>query len=155
MLIASLANFAGAFVSTAVASFIWKDLLSPTVDITGRLLIAALLGAIAWNLATWYLGLPSSSSHALIGGLVGSGLAAAGSSAIQWHGLWDKAIVPAIQSPIIGFLLAGGIMVAVLWGFRACAPGAAEPRRSGWHRSCPVRRWRSSTAPTTRRRRWA
>ncbi len=122
VLIASLANFAGAFVSTAVASFIWKDLLSPTVDITGRLLIAALLGAIAWNLATWYLGLPSSSSHALIGGLVGSGLAAAGSSAIQWHGLWDKAVVPAIQSPIIGFLLAGGIMLAVLWGFRRARP---------------------------------
>ena len=83
---------------------------------------SALTSAIVWNIITWYYGLPSSSSHALIGGLVGSGLAAAGSSAIQWHGLWDKAVVPAIQSPIIGFLLAGGIMLAVLWGFRRARP---------------------------------
>ena len=94
VLIASLANFAGAFVSTAVASFIWKDLLGPTVDITGRLLIAALLGAIGGTSPPGTWGCRPRSSHALIGGLVGSGLAAAGSSAIQWHGLWDKVVVP-------------------------------------------------------------
>jgi PiT family inorganic phosphate transporter len=123
VLVAAIANFAGAFVSTAVAKFIWQGLLSPSLVVSGRLLISALLGAIAWNLATWYLGLPSSSSHALIGGLVGAALAASGSSAINWSELWHKVVVPAVQSPVIGFLLAGAVMLAILWGFRRSAPG--------------------------------
>ncbi len=122
VLIAAIANFAGAFVSTAVAKFIWQDLLSPNLAVTGRLLIAALIGATAWNLATWYLGLPSSSSHALIGGLVGAALAAAGTSAVQWDGLWQKVALPAVQSPILGFLIAGGVMLVILWAFRRTPP---------------------------------
>jgi PiT family inorganic phosphate transporter len=77
--------------------------------------LAALLGAIAWNLGTWYFGLPSSSSHALIGGLVGAALVA--SETVKWHGIFDKVIIPMIVSPLIGFGLSYLFMLAVLWAF--------------------------------------
>jgi phosphate/sulfate permease len=77
---------------------------------------AALVGAITWNLVTWYFGLPSSSSHALIGGLVGGALAA--SETVQWGGIVDKVIVPMVISPLIGFVLSYLFMLAILWSFR-------------------------------------
>jgi PiT family inorganic phosphate transporter len=77
---------------------------------------AALIGAIAWNLITWYFGLPSSSSHALIGGLVGAALAAAES--VKWAGVWDKVVIPMVVSPLVGFGLGYLFMLAVLWTFR-------------------------------------
>ncbi len=77
--------------------------------------VAALLGAIAWNLITWYFGLPSSSSHALIGGLVGAGLAAAPR---HWSQVVDKVVVPMVVSPVVGFALAYLFMLAILWVFR-------------------------------------
>jgi PiT family inorganic phosphate transporter len=83
--------------------------------------LGALLGAISWNLITWYVGLPSSSSHALIGGLVGAALA--GSVGVQWGGILDKVLIPMVLSPAIGFLGAFGLMVAIMWLFRKANPG--------------------------------
>jgi PiT family inorganic phosphate transporter len=76
----------------------------------------ALFGAIVWNLITWYFGLPSSSSHALIGGLVGSALA--GGAQVKWSGVFDKVVVPMVLSPLVGFCLAYLLMLAILWMFR-------------------------------------
>jgi PiT family inorganic phosphate transporter len=81
-----------------------------------QVVFAALVGAIAWNLITWYFGLPSSSSHALIGGLVGAALAAAES--VKWSGILDKVIIPMVISPLIGFALGYLFFLAILWAFR-------------------------------------
>ena len=80
--------------------------------VTNQVLLAALLGAIAWNLMTWWLGLPSSSTHALVGGLCGAALVQAGTKGVLWHGLWEKVIIPAAASPLIGF--AGAFVLVVL-----------------------------------------
>jgi PiT family inorganic phosphate transporter len=122
VLIAAVMNFAGAFLSTAVAATIASGLVDVDV-VDGRVLIAGLAGAITWNLFTWYLGLPSSSSHSLIGGLVGATLAAAGADAVKWSGFWEKVAVPGLTSPVIGFLLAAAGMLAILWAFRRARPG--------------------------------
>jgi inorganic phosphate transporter, PiT family len=102
---ASLLNFVGAFVSLKVADTVGKGFVE-TSQVTTTIVFAGLIGAIAWNLATWYFGLPSSSSHALIGGLVGSMLVAHGFGAIDGNGLLGKLIVPAILSPILAFVAA-------------------------------------------------
>ena len=104
--LASLLNFAGAFISLKVAATVGKGFVG-THAITTTVVFAALVGAIAWNLITWYFGLPSSSSHALIGGLVGSVIAAQGLSAVNGDGLLSKLIVPAIVAPVVAFLTAG------------------------------------------------
>jgi PiT family inorganic phosphate transporter len=105
-----------------VAKSVGQDIVD-TQLVTQHLLLAALLGAIAWNLTTWYFGLPSSSSHALFGGLIGAMLAAEGPSGVQWDGIWNKIVVPAVQSPVIGFLLAGAAMLAIFWVFHRARPG--------------------------------
>src|SRR4051794_15824063 len=87
--IASVLNFAGAFISLAVAATVAKGIVQAEF-ITTTIVFAGLIGAIAWNLATWYFGLPSSSSHALIGGVVGAAFVAEGSKAIQGDGLVEK-----------------------------------------------------------------
>ena len=122
VLIASVMNLLGALVWTAVAKSVGQDIVDTNL-VTQHLLLAALLGAIAWNLTTWYFGLPSSSSHALFGGLIGAMLAAEGPSGVQWAGIWNKIIVPAVQSPVIGFLLAGLAMLAIFWVFHRARPG--------------------------------
>src|SRR4051795_2754629 len=86
VLIAAVANLAGAFVTTAVAKTVGKGIIDTGLA-TDKTVLAALLGAIAWNLLTWWLGLPSSSTHALIGGLVGAALVQSGASGVQWHGV--------------------------------------------------------------------
>src|SRR6201999_3920483 len=96
--LAAILNFAGAFVSLKVAATVGKDIVEPG-DVTMTLVFAGLVGAISWNLITWYFGLPSSSSHALIGGIVGAMLAAAGTSAIDGEGLLGKVLVPALIAP--------------------------------------------------------
>jgi PiT family inorganic phosphate transporter len=114
---AAVANVAGALISTKVAATVGSGIIDAPTGRDGLVLIlAALFGAIAWNLATWYFGLPSSSSHALIGGLVGSSLA--GAHTVKWSGVVDKVVVPMVLSPIIGFGLAYVFMVALLWAFR-------------------------------------
>jgi PiT family inorganic phosphate transporter len=97
-------NLVGAFLSFSVAATIAGGLVQ-THLVTPTVVFAGLVGGILWNLATWYLGIPSSSSHALIGGVIGSTLAAAGGHAVQWHGVVSKVVLPAVLSPVI----AGGV----------------------------------------------
>jgi PiT family inorganic phosphate transporter len=103
---AALLNFIGAFISISVAATVAKDVVDAEV-ITPTIVFAGLIGAIAWNLITWYFGLPSSSSHALIGGVVGSAVAAVGLDAILAEGLVGKVLVPAVVAPILAFVVAG------------------------------------------------
>jgi inorganic phosphate transporter, PiT family len=122
---AAVLNFAGAFVSLEVAATVAKGIVVPEV-ITLEVVLAALAGAITWNLITWYLGLPSSSSHALIGGVAGSAIAAAGFDVVQWRGLVEKVAIPSLLAPVLGVALAAALMVAVLWLVRRRAPGTVN-----------------------------
>jgi inorganic phosphate transporter, PiT family len=106
--ISGVLNLVGAFLSFSVAATIASGLVQ-THLVTPTVVFAGLVGGILWNLVTWLLGIPSSSSHALIGGVVGSTIAAAGGHAVQWHGLVSKVILPALLSPVIaGFVAAVG-----------------------------------------------
>jgi PiT family inorganic phosphate transporter len=113
IIMASSLNFAGAMTGTAVAKTIASGLV-PTVYATHYAVIAALLAAIIWNLITWYWGIPSSSSHALIGGILGAVIAEAGFSAPLWPEVIRKVILPLVISPIVGFAFALAIMVVLL-----------------------------------------
>jgi PiT family inorganic phosphate transporter len=104
--IASLLNFAGAFISISVAATVAQDVVNPDA-ITPTIVFAGLIGAISWNLITWWVGLPSSSSHALIGGVVGSAVAAAGIDVILAEGLIGKVLIPAVIAPALALLVAG------------------------------------------------
>ena len=121
VLIAAILNFVGAFVSFAVAATIAKGIVNPEA-ITLNVILAGLVGAITWNLITWFLGLPSSSSHALIGGVVGSAIAASGTSVINWDGIWEKVVKPGILSPMAGFAIAFALMIAIIWIVRRRSP---------------------------------
>jgi Phosphate transporter family len=103
-------NVAGAFLSLAVAATIANGLVD-TKAVTLTVVAAGLAGGIIWNLLTWLFGIPSSSSHALIGGVIGATMAAAGGSAVQWHGLTSKVIIPAALSPVIAALVAAMLAV--------------------------------------------
>jgi len=111
---AAIFNFAGAFISLAVAATVAKDVVDAGV-ITPTVVFAGLIGAIAWNLATWYFGLPSSSSHALIGGVVGSAFAAAGADAVLGDGVLGKVLIPAVVAPIVAFVI-GVVAINIVYG---------------------------------------
>ena len=98
---AAILNFVGAFISFKVAATIAKGIVDPE-GITLDIILAGLVGAITWNLVTWYLGLPSSSSHALIGGVMGSAIMAEGWSVVEWAGLWQKVLKPSLIAPFAG-----------------------------------------------------
>jgi PiT family inorganic phosphate transporter len=117
ILMATAFNFIGAFAGTAVAKTIGAGLVDEATS-TQAVVAAALLGAIAWNLITWWLGLPSSSSHALIGGLLGATIIAAGVGALKVEGVTGKVLVPMVTSPLIGFTGAFLLMLALYWIFR-------------------------------------
>lgn len=124
LLLAAVMNLAGALIAEGVAETIGSGIITTEATVHGLVIVlAALLGAIAWNLVTWRLGLPSSSSHALIGGLVGAGLV--GSSDVHWTVILDKVVIPMIASPIIGFCLAYAVMLGILWTFRRARPSRA------------------------------
>src|ERR1043165_4714625 len=125
VLIAAVANLAGAFVTTAVAKNVATGLIDANLA-TLETLLAALFGAIAWNLLTWWFGLPSSSSHALIGGLVGAALAQSGEKGVQWHGVVHKVIIPALWAPTIAFGTAFLLLLAIYWVFQWMTPGLAN-----------------------------
>ena len=125
VLVSAVANLAGAFVTTAVAKTVGKGLIDTNL-VTNQVLLAALLGAIAWNLMTWWLGLPSSSTHALVGGLCGAALVQAGTKGVLWHGLWEKVIIPAAASPLIGFAGAFVLVVLIYCLFFRASPGMAN-----------------------------
>lgn len=119
----ALLNFAGAFVSLAVAATIATEVIDAGAIEPG-VVLCALLGALAWNLATVRLGVPSSSSHALIGGLIGAALAAGGSGALIGDGLLDQVLIPALLAPLAAFLLAGAAIVLAYRVFGRRRPGA-------------------------------
>jgi PiT family inorganic phosphate transporter len=123
--VAAIANLLGAFVTVAVAKTIAKGIIDGQLA-TMQTLLAALIGAIAWNLITWRLGLPSSSSHALIGGLVGAALVQSGTSGVEWHGLTQKVILPAVLAPAIAFTAAFVLLLAIYWVFRSIRPSVAN-----------------------------
>jgi PiT family inorganic phosphate transporter len=115
--LAAVMNLVGALISTKVAATVGAGIIDPPTGGGGlQVVFAALIGAIAWNLITWYFGLPSSSSHALIGGLVGAALAA--NESVKWLGIVDKVVIPMVLSPLIGFGLGYLFMLAILWSFR-------------------------------------
>jgi PiT family inorganic phosphate transporter len=122
VLSAAVLNFAGAFVSLKVAATVAKGIVDPEA-ITLKIVLAGLVGAITWNLITWYLGLPSSSSHALIGGIIGSAAAAQGLDVVQWHGLYEKVLIPSLVAPFLGFVGAAFLMLVILWIIRRRHPG--------------------------------
>lgn len=107
ILMAAGLNFAGALSGTAVAKTIGSGIVGTSVS--QEVVVAALLGAIAWNLITWYFGIPSSSSHALIGGLIGGGIAQAGLNQVGWGILLNKVVLPLFGSPLVGFI--GGYLI--------------------------------------------
>jgi PiT family inorganic phosphate transporter len=124
LLLAAVMNFVGAFLGTKVAKTVFSVLEPPSGEHALVVVLAALIGAITWNITTWYFGLPSSSSHALIGGLVGAGLA--GGVTVQWASVVDKVVIPMFLSPVVGFLLAGLLMIVILWAFRRAKPGPTQ-----------------------------
>ncbi|MDE3102109.1 MAG: inorganic phosphate transporter [Chloroflexota bacterium] len=117
ILMSAALNVVGALTGTAVAATIGKGLIDPSA-ISQSGVLAALLGAIIWNLLTWYYGIPSSSSHALVGGLVGAAVAHAGIGAPLWLSILEKVVLPFIASPIVGFLIAAVVMVLLLNAFQ-------------------------------------
>jgi inorganic phosphate transporter, PiT family len=123
--ISAAANLAGAFATTAVAKTVGKGIIDTGLA-TEKTVLAALFGAIVWNLLTWRLGLPSSSTHALVGGLVGAALVQSGSRGVQWHGIWEKVALPALASPVIGFVGAFLLMVIIYRVFFGLSPGVAH-----------------------------
>jgi PiT family inorganic phosphate transporter len=118
---AAVMNLAGAFLGEKVASTIGGGIITAPQGYHGIVIVfSALIGAIAWNLITWYFGMPSSSSHALIGGLVGAALASG--SVVKWAGVLEKVVLPMFLSPVIGFVIAYLLMLAILWTFRSRNP---------------------------------
>jgi inorganic phosphate transporter, PiT family len=124
---AAVMNFLGAFLGQKVASTV-SDVITPPPDNHGLVVVmAGLFGAIAWNLLTWYYGLPSSSSHALIGGLGGAAIAYGllqgdAFGFVKWDVILDKVVIPMVLSPVFGFAIAALLMFAIMWLFRRAAP---------------------------------
>jgi inorganic phosphate transporter, PiT family len=125
ILMSATANFVGALTGTAVAITIASGLAVMPEGAEGQIIVAAaLVGAIVWNLVTWRLGIPSSSSHALIGGLLGAVIIAEGTAAVIWQGVVDKVLIPLVLSPVLGIAIGFLFMVVLLNLFRR-----AHPRR--------------------------
>ena len=123
--VAAVANLAGAFVTTAVAKTVGQGIIDTGLA-TEKAVLAALVGAIVWNLLTWWLGLPTSSSHALIGGLIGAALVQSGSKGVEWHGVVHKVAFPALVSPVLGFAGAFFVLLVIYWAFVRVTPGVAN-----------------------------
>jgi PiT family inorganic phosphate transporter len=120
ILMAAGLNFLGALCFTKVAETIAKGLV---IGATQPMILSAIIGAIVWNLITWYFGIPSSSSHALTGGLVGAALVHGGSDAVRWDGVINKVLIPLFTSPIAGFLLGFTLMSFIYAAFARRHPG--------------------------------
>jgi inorganic phosphate transporter, PiT family len=118
---AAVMNFVGAFLGQEVANTV-GEVITPSVSTSGMVVVmGGLFGAISWNLITWYFGLPSSSSHALIGGLVGAAIASG--SGVKWDVILNKIVIPMVASPLFGFAAAALVMIAIMWIFRKSTPG--------------------------------
>ncbi|MET7639708.1 inorganic phosphate transporter [Streptomyces sp. NPDC005438] len=125
LLMAAVMNLAGAFLGSGVAKTVSEGLIeTPTGSRGMAILFAALVGAIVWNLITWYFGLPSSSSHALFGGMVGAALI--GGIGVYWSGVIEKIVLPMFLSPIVGLLFGYVAMLIIMWIFRRANPHRAK-----------------------------
>jgi len=122
--LAGILNFFGAVTGTAVAKTIATGFADPAM-VTQAVVLAALIGASIWNIITWWFGIPSSSSHALVGGLAGAVVAHAGFSAFKWTALVQKVLVPLVASPTIGFVVAFFVMLGLVWIARGSWPRLA------------------------------
>ncbi|MGW3410897.1 anion permease [Streptomyces sp. NPDC000888] len=122
---AAVMNLAGAFLGSGVAKTVSEGLIQTPEGSKGMgILFAALIGAITWNLVTWYFGLPSSSSHALFGGMVGAALA--GGTTVYWDGVLEKVVIPMFISPVVGLVVGYLVMTAIMWLFRRSNPHKAK-----------------------------
>ena len=120
--LAAVGNLLGAWLGKGVAETVGSGIITLPQDVNSLgVVFAGVLGAIAWNLTTWYFGLPSSSSHALFGGLVGAALFAAGGE-VHWDTIGEKILIPMVVSPLVGFGLGFAVMLALLWAFRRGNP---------------------------------
>ncbi|SFC27007.1 inorganic phosphate transporter [Streptomyces aidingensis] len=125
VLLAAVMNLAGAFLGSGVARTVSERLIDPPDGGPGlTVLFAALVGALAWNALTWTLRLPSSSTQALLGGLLGAALA--GAATVHWDGVLDKIVLPMVVAPLVGLVAGYGVMVALLWIFRHATPVRAQ-----------------------------
>jgi inorganic phosphate transporter, PiT family len=129
ILMSAAANFIGALTGTAVAKTIASGIATTPTGDDGQIVVAAaLIGAITWNLVTWRLGIPSSSSHALIGGLIGAAIASSGPGSLNGDGIFAKVVVPLVASPVLGVLIGFGLMVLLLNVFRGAHPKRINDR---------------------------
>ena len=122
---AGLLDMVGAFFGTHVATTVGKGIIT-TGSVTQGVILCALLSAIIWNLITWYYGIPSSSSHALIGGLMGAGISKAGFDVVQIKGVTEKVLLPMVTSPVLGFIIGFSCMVLILWLFAKAKPSSVN-----------------------------
>lgn len=127
LIMAAVFNLVGALLGTHVATTIAEEIISIS-DVSAHegliIVLSALIGAITWNLITWWLGLPSSSTHALIGGLAGVGVAS--SVTVYWGAIVKKVVIPMVLSPVVGFAAAFAVMVGLLWLVRRASPAPAQ-----------------------------
>lgn len=119
---AAVLNVVGALVSTNVAATLAKGVVE-SAAVTSPVMLGGLVGAIAWNLLTWWWALPSSSSHCLIGGVTGAVLATSSSEQVKWEAILQKVLIPTLAAPIVGFAVGIALMVAILWIFQHAHPG--------------------------------
>ena len=122
LILAAVLNVVGGLLSTAVATTIATGIVLPRV-VTLPIVLAGLGAAISWNLITWYFGIPSSSSHCLIGGIAGAVATDFGLAGVQWMGILWKVLIPTVASPLLGFAVGSGLTIAINWIFRRANPG--------------------------------
>jgi len=124
---AAVLNLVGALVSTHVAATVASGIVQVEA-VTSPVLLGGLVGAIVWNLATWWWAIPSSSSHCLVGGVAGAVIATSGPGFVKWSGLLDKVLIPTLLAPLIGFGVGIAIMLALLWIFQHAQPQRVQRR---------------------------
>jgi PiT family inorganic phosphate transporter len=124
---AAVLNVLGALVSTNVAATLATGIVEASA-VNGPVMFGGLVGAIVWNLLTWWWALPSSSSHCLIGGVAGAVIATTGTDAVKWNGILDKVLIPTVVAPVIGFTVGIVLMVILLWVFGRAHPGVLSRR---------------------------
>jgi PiT family inorganic phosphate transporter len=124
---AAVLNVVGALVSTNVAATLAKGIVESTA-VTGPVMFGGLVGAIVWNLLTWWWALPSSSSHCLVGGVAGAVIATTGTAAVKWEGIVDKVLIPTLIAPVVGFTVGIILMVVLLWAFGRAKPALISRR---------------------------